>query len=230
MAKRLKRVLGENLDYGQFFERGESFLLASEIIAQKDTRALMAAGFAFAANRAFATEVYLKVLAHLEHGLTHYDTHNLEVLFRDLSPQSQALLEQAWTDRDLQNPWQRYAHDGTDMGERLTFEEALHASAEAFVDFRYPERGDGRFVLHILATLLRNMILSMKREWKPQFGSVYSLLNPHPHFVKSEHKITMKLANFLVYRRQSTEPITIRLWFGPQSPLYSSLGGRFSGG
>jgi hypothetical protein len=219
MARLPRRVVGP-IDYEQLFERGESFLLGSEIIAQRDERTLIGAGFAFATNRAFATEVYLKVLAHLEHGLTHYGTHDLEVLFDDLAPETQAALEQGWTDRDAQDGWQRYAYDGTDMGERRTFRQALHESAEAFVDFRYPDRGDSFFHLHILPTLLRAMILSKKRDWKPKLGSVYSHLNPHPHFVRQQHEITINLTNPLVYRTLSTQPIRIMLWFGKPSTLY----------
>lgn len=181
MAKRVKA--GTN--YHRFFWKGESCYFSAVYL--NDNRVVGPAGFAYTVNLAFAAEVYLKVLAHLEHGEPHLDTHNLRDLYLDLRPETQKSIKKAWNKKyrgNLDN-WA-----GMDLPKEIrpprTFQEALDLSARAFVDVRYVTDDDTpvHFFMSKLPGLARNLILEKEPDWKPIAGSAYSILNPHPDFVK----------------------------------------------
>lgn len=86
---------------------------------------------------AFATEMYLKFMIGICTRQTVPRTHNLETLFTKLPEGLRYLLKTRWENATPVELQMRNFRDVIAERPTLTFEEALHESALAFVEFRY---------------------------------------------------------------------------------------------
>lgn len=142
-------------------QKGDSFLYAVQTLERQGVGRSVA-GFALVVNSAFASEVYLKVLALIERNLRPLMTHNLEHLFKDISPETQRIIKDIWERDYLPGLQKDYSH--LDLPKVFTaphsFEDALRKSASAFIEFRYGGFSDKPRYFHMLALpiLLREQI------------------------------------------------------------------------
>jgi len=131
--------------------------------------------FCFAAlvtNSAFASELYLKCLIHLESGQLIKDEHNLHKLFQKLSEKTQQEIEGPFN-AELAKAATYDLSQASEQSKRVissrpkTLREALKVGGKAFVEWRYLyEYGEtGHFGLFPLPAILRNTILSRKPDW-----------------------------------------------------------------
>lgn len=206
-----QRVSGE-VDPRQLFTKGESFYFTAAYLMTGGLSVLGPTGFAAITCMAFGTEVYLKVLAHIEKGEPPLDTHNLRNLFHDLPTQTQREIRREWLRRHAKELKKKMFDDGQPAPPNFkspkTFEEALDLSAKAFVDWRYPQtKGHGWFMSG-LPPLVRERILRLRPDWRPPEGSSLASLNPHPDFVKPQDEITRIPLGF---RPMKNQPPAINL-------------------
>lgn len=159
--------LAEMPETGAFMQKGDSFLFATQVLEGQMTGRSVAA-FALVVNSAFSSEVYLKVLTIIERQLKPLKTHNLENLFKDISPETQSVIRNTW-EKDFPPGLQKdYSHIDLPkvLSQPHSFDDALRKSASAFVDFRYGGFSGKPRYFHMLAlpTLLRAQIQRQRPE------------------------------------------------------------------
>lgn len=146
-------------------QKGDSFLFATQVL-ERQGAGRSVAGFALVVNSAFASEVYLKVLTIVERNLRPLKTHNLENLFRDISPETQSAIRKKWEKDFLPDLQKNYSHINLpkEFKRPHSFDDALRKSASAFVDFRYGGFSNKPRYFHMLAlpVLLRDQIKSRR--------------------------------------------------------------------
>ncbi len=128
---------------------------------------------ALVTNSAFAIELYLKCLIHIETGKLKKSQHNLRKLFGKLREETQQEIEKQFnalpintTEYDLSNA-PKEAREATESRPR-NFRDALKTGAEAFVEWRYLYETDGTsnpYGLFALPWILRNVILARVPAW-----------------------------------------------------------------
>jgi hypothetical protein len=123
-------------------------------------------------NMAFAIELYLKCLIHLETGQLIKSEHNLRKLFARLTKETQKEIEaqfnagQKSPDYDLSNAPEHIKTMNAKLPKNL--QEALKVGGDAFIEWRYLyENADGNpFSLFALPSILNASILKRKPEWR----------------------------------------------------------------
>lgn len=142
-------------------QKGDSFLYATRVLEERGAGRSVA-GFALVVNSAFASEIYLKVLTIIERNLRPLKTHNLENLFRDISPDTQDFIRKTWERDVLPGMQKNYSHIDLPnvFSPPSSFDDALRKSSSAFVDFRYGGFSSKPRYFHMLAlpVLLRQQI------------------------------------------------------------------------
>jgi hypothetical protein len=120
---------------------------------------------------ALASELFLKCLGVIESGRVSR-THNLNTLFKNLSPKTRTLIERR---RDEILAGKKHLIDeleqetGTPISRRLT--DALHVGANSFESLRYPELSpQANFFLTDLPHALLLAILELKPEWQRELA------------------------------------------------------------
>lgn len=204
-----QRVTTE-VDPEAFFRKGESFYFTGAYLMSQGLALMGPTSFASITCMAFATEVYLKVLAQIEREENWLDTHNLRNLFHDLRPQTQREIRRQWL-KDSGKMLKRDSAGPLPPGYKpaKTFEQALDLSAKAFVDWRYGT-GGSHWYMNGLAGLARDRILLARPDWRPVAGSSLASLNPHPDFVKAKDYVTTSLPP-LGFTKLKNQPPAIHL-------------------
>jgi len=120
---------------------------------------------------AFAIELYLKCLLCIETGSAP-QTHNLKALFCDLSHSTQARIENLWLDdanRPENRAMRKIVENNTGQAPPVDFISSLESGSEAFIRLRYLHENAApkvSFFLAALPTILHNIILEIRPEWK----------------------------------------------------------------
>jgi HEPN domain-containing protein len=158
------------------FAHADGFLKATQNLQKPQLDPLCFA--ALVTNSAFASELYLKCLIHLETGQIYKDEHNLRKLFFRLKGKTQDAIEAKFAVE-----YEPHKMDISQVPEHLkakaqlaaeilpkTLREALKEGALAFITWRYlyedeREIGDA-FGLFPLPQILREEILTRKPEWR----------------------------------------------------------------
>ena len=131
-----------------------------------------------ATNCAFACELYLKCLIHIETGQLIKKLHNLKQLFAMLPDATKATIQNRFDAQLAKQPDYDNSVAPDDASRQMAREaaekrsknliDALRRGAEAFVEWRYLYENDGKgnpFGLFPLPPILRTVILEHKPEW-----------------------------------------------------------------
>lgn len=160
MAKRVKA----QFDAEAMLHQAMGFVDAAKILYSMFCERTPHLAFPMMVNVAFASELGLKVLRHIEAGDQPLETHNLWRLFQDLSSESQDWIADEWErhsglDKLREDP----AHDGRVPNSLL---EALKQAENAFLHWRYPPKGS-TISIHLgpFPAIVVNRVLLVKPEW-----------------------------------------------------------------
>jgi hypothetical protein len=195
------------------FGRADSFLFSVNFLRRQPMEVLAAMIQAHVLCDAFCTELYMKVLAQLEKGLPALHTHNLEQLAGDLSAKSYRRIKRVWTSKHPEAQMKNIEiPEGLPKDFKIpgTFKDALAASAQAFMDWRYGE-GDRAMWWQLggVPDELREIILEMKPEWRP-LGGPRTALDPKPPIVKGEDNLVVRPISGPILNYQPT-PIHMKI-------------------
>lgn len=126
-------------DVAQVFRTAAQFTLAAEQISKADPPLI----FPWATTVSLAVELNFKVLARMD-GRGFLGTHDLKVLFDDLSEQTKNEIRLRWEamigEPRKKELFERYRQNGTPLDERLDI--ALLLAANSFKKMRYSFEGD----------------------------------------------------------------------------------------
>jgi len=179
-------------DEHYFFEQGDAFLLPTRLLYGADGGAIYNAALpAFTVCESFATEAYLKSLIKIQTGTPAPPVHNLKKLFEKMDTVTQTAIRDEWMERHAKsvlNLDPGNAPDGTPYETKkvTSFDEALDLSAQAFLKWRYDFHQHHGWYMRALGYLVRRQILKLRPEWKPEFGSYFARIDPHPDFIKTK--------------------------------------------
>ncbi len=130
---------------------------------------------AMVTSSAFANELYLKCLLHIETGQLFKSQHNLRKLFLKLNEQTQTEIERRFdAEMAKQKPYDYSDAPDPELAKKIsamrpmTLRAALKEGADAFIEWRYlyETAGDSSvFNLFALPPILREAILARRPEW-----------------------------------------------------------------
>jgi hypothetical protein len=149
------------------------------------TRMLMCAPIAM--NQAFAIELYLKCLLHIETGKVSFK-HDLEQLYNSLTKETQSKVNIHYEGYRAKNPESIFLEKNLPM---FSFDlpSVLKMIKNAFIDFRYYYELKGKDGIYTLGNLMaasRRTIIEMKPEFEVLFSKGLAIINPHAAFIKAK--------------------------------------------
>jgi hypothetical protein len=159
----------KNADERALFAAGERWTLAWLAIGNAFGGQLAMTMMATVGTlQALSFELYLKSLAHIEHGKGPLFTHNLTKLVQDVSGDAQKEFEKSWDDEFQEQDKETAKNPNLPDWYVVptSFSQALDLSKDAFTQLRYGEKGS-KYLIGQVSIAARREVLKLRPGWRP---------------------------------------------------------------